>query len=285
MNSFGSSPLVYYPKTVSELLNLYKNMPDSLLFAGGTGILQHGSTKYPQLPRNLIFLRRIEELSIIRRSEGYLEIGACAQLNKILGIGEHVLKKSFYTALKTIGTKETRNLATLGGNICGKNRRKSLIPLLMLLDARLELRKQGSSRWVNIKKFLTKEEGLRETEILTRIRIPFNSFNHQQFKVTGDLKSDYHNAMTFSIVATVQKEVLTEIRFAAGYGIDRIFRVRDFEDLIAGRKLPIYGLPEDPVFNKLVNSLKNSDDELTAYLSRQIQGLFLAFIHILNDSL
>ena len=268
MNSHGRSPLVYYPKSLNELLNLYKSMPGSLIYAGGTGILQNRPSKYPRFPQNVIFLKRIEELAVIRRSEGYLEIGACAQLNKIIGIGEHVLKPALYSALRAIGTKETRNLATLGGNICSSGRKKSLIPLLMLLDARLELRKQGASRWLNIKKFLDDEEGRQPSEILTRIRIPFNSFNSQSFTVTGDLKSDYLNAMTFAILASVQKEVITDIRFSAGYGLDKIFRARDFEDSLSGRKLPIFGLPEDPVFNKLLTALKNTDSELTSFKSQ-----------------
>ena len=285
MTYTGRSPLVYYPKTINELLNLYKSMPGSLLFAGGTGIFQTQRNKYPQLPQNVIYLRRIEELSVIRRSEGYLEIGACAQLNRIMGIGKHVLKPALYTALSSIGTKETRNLATLGGNICSRGRQKSLIPLLMLLDARVELRKQGGSRWINMKKMITPGEGLGDSEILTRIRIPFNSFNHQEFIKTGDLKSDYNNCMLFSILASVQKEVVTGIKFAVGYGTDGIFRARDFEDALSGRKLPIYELTEDPVFNKLVTALKNADEELTAFKRQQILGLFQTFIHNLNDTL
>ena len=137
------SPLVYYPKTINELLNLYKSMPESTLYAGGTGILYGQNSKYPDFPGGIIFLSRIEELSAIRRSEGYLEIGACAKLNRILGIGEHVLKPALYNALKSIGTCEIRNLATIGGNLCSRSRRKTLYPLLTLLDTRLELRKQG----------------------------------------------------------------------------------------------------------------------------------------------
>ena len=45
------STLVYYPKTLGELLPLYKNTPDSLLYAGGTGILSSRTTKYPQFCR------------------------------------------------------------------------------------------------------------------------------------------------------------------------------------------------------------------------------------------
>ena len=284
MSNYNRSPLVYYPKTVSELLSLYKSMPDSMLYAGGTGILNSRTSKYPEFPVNIIFLRRIEELSIIRRSEGYLEIGACARLNRILGIGEHVLKTALYSSIQCIGTREVRNLATIGGNICSEYRRKTLIPLLILLDTRLELRKHGGSRWINIKKFMSPEEGLQHGEILTRIRIPFNNFNHQSFIVTGDLKSDYRGSMTFSCLAAVQKEVITSIRFSAGFGSTGIFRARDFEDAISGRKLPIYGITEDPVYNRLTTALK-SEEELSSFHCQQIEGLFLTFMHSLNDTL
>lgn len=279
------SPLVYYPKTINEMLSLYRSMPESMLYAGGTGILSSRTTKYPILPPNIIFLRRIEELSAIRRSEGYLEIGACARLNRILGIGEHVLKPALYAAIKNIATKEVRNLATIGGNICSPYRTKTLLPLLTLLDTKLELRKQGSSRWINIRKFIDPEEGLQDVEVLTRLRIPFNNFNHQLFIVTGDMKSGYREALTFACLASVQKENLTSIRFAAGTGDSRFFRARDFEEALAGRKLPLYGITEDPVFSRLITALKNQEEEISSFHRRQIEGLFLTFMHNLNDML
>ncbi|MBI9108310.1 MAG: FAD binding domain-containing protein [Spirochaetales bacterium] len=279
------SPLVYYPKTVNELLQLYKSMPDSLLFAGGTEILYGRREKYPVLPNNIILLSRIEELAAIKRSEGYLEIGACAKLNKILGIGEHVLKPALYQAIKSIATCEVRNLATLGGNICSSYRKKTLFPLLTLLDTRLELRKHGGSRWINLKKYMIESEGLQPGEVLTRIRIPFNNFNNQAFVITGDLKSDYHNAMTFAFIASVQKEVLSDIRFSIGFSNNSIFRVRDFEDALSGRKLPIFGLTEDPVYNRLTTALKSNDIEISPFRRQQIEGMFLSFLHQLNDTL
>lgn len=277
--------MIYYPKSVNELLSLYKSMPDSLLYAGGTGILSSKTTKYPELPQNIIYLRRIEELSIIRRTEGYLEIGACARLNRILGIGEHVLKPALFSAINGIATKEVRNLATLGGNICSPSRIKTLFPILSLIDTRLELRKQGGSRWINIRKFMAPDEGFKPGEVLTRIRIPFNNLNHQMFIVTGDLKSDYNGAMTFACIASVQKEVITNLRFSAGFGERSIFRARDFEEALVGRKLPLYGITEDPVFNRLTTALKTQNEEITSFQQRQIEGLFLSFMHNLNDML
>jgi len=260
-------------------------MPDSLLYAGGTGILYGKSGKYPDFPNNIIFLSRIEELSAIRRSEGYLEIGACAKLNRILGIGEHVLKPALYQAIKSIATHEIRNIATLGGNICSSYRKKTLYPLLTLLDCRLELRKQGGSRWINLKKFMIESEGLENGEVLTRIRIPFNNFNNQAFIITGDLKSDYRNALTFACIASVQKEVLSDIRFSVGFRDNSVFRARDFEDALSGRKLPIFGLTEDPVYNRLTTALKSFDAEISAFRKQQIEGMFLSFLHQLNDTL
>ncbi|MDC7124580.1 MAG: FAD binding domain-containing protein, partial [Spirochaetales bacterium] len=230
-----SSPIVYYPKSISELLSLYKTMPDSQLFAGGTEILSTKTTKYPVFSQNIICLSKIDELSAIRRSEGYIEIGACATLNKIIGIGEHVLKTALYKALNSIATKELRNLATIGGNICSPDRRKNLIPLLILLDTKLELRKQGTSRWLNLKRFLSESEGMAKDEILTKLRIPFNNYNHQFFTITGDLKFNYNDALSFTALASTQKDIITSIKFSAGYGNKKVFRSRDFEESLSGR--------------------------------------------------
>ena len=285
MTFLRRSPLIYYPKTINELLALYKSMPDSTLYAGGTDLLCGNESKIPDFKTNIIFLSRIEELSSIRRSEGYLEIGACAKLNKIIGIGEHVLKPALYKALGSIATNEVRNLATIGGNLCSLRRRKSLYPLLTLLDTRLEIRKQGGSRWVNLKKFMTDSEELAPGEVLTRIRIPFNNFNNQHFKLTGNLRTSYDSAITFACIASVQKEVLTDIRFCAGLNKNTIFRVREFEDALSGRKLPIFRITEDPVFGRLTTALKSQEVEISPFQRRQIEGTFLSFLHQLNDNL
>lgn len=285
MTKTRRSPLVYYPKTINELLALYKSMPDSMLYAGGTDILYGMCGKYPIFPNNIIFLSRIEEMAAIRRSEGYLEIGACAKLNRILGIGEHVLKPALFQAIKSISTNEVRNIATIGGNICSSRRQKTLYPLLTLLDTRLEVRKQGGSRWINLKKFMLETEGLQPGEVLTRLRIPFNNFNYQTFTVAGDLKTDYRNATTFACIASIQKEVLSDIRFSVGFSDNSVFRARDFEDALSGRKLPIFGLTEDPVYNRLITTLKSHDTEVSTFRRQLIEGMFLSFLHQLNDTL
>ena len=132
---------------------------------------------------------------------------------------------------------------------------------------------------------MSEDEGFEAGEVLTRLRIPFNNFNNQLFRISGDLKTDFRESMTFACLASVQKEILTDIRFSAGLDESSVFRARDFEDALSGRKLPIFGLTEDPVYNRLTTALKSGDEEISAFKRRQIEGMFLSFLHQLNDSL
>ena len=54
---------------------------------------------------------------------------------------------------------------------------------------------------------------------------------------------------------------------------------------MAGRKLPLYGITEDPVFTRLTTALKNREETISSFHQRQIEGLFLSFMHSLNDML
>ena len=276
---------VYYPETINELLAIYNTKPEAIIYAGGTGILKSQRTKYPMNNRDVIYISNIEELSMIRRSEGYVEIGACATLSNIIGIGEHVLKPSLHRALLSIATKEVRNIATIGGNICNRFFRKNLVPLLSILDTKVELKRQDKSRWISIKQFISNEGGVEQEEILTRIRIPFNKFNHQQFVVAGNLKSNFESVLIFSCLASVQKEVITSLRFTAGYGGNKIFRAKSFEETLIGKKLPLYDITLNPAYTRLKTALASNTEEMPAFQQKQIEGLFLSFMHNLNDSI
>ncbi|RKX79490.1 MAG: molybdopterin dehydrogenase [Spirochaetes bacterium] len=237
----SKSPHTYSPENLGDLLSLYKSMPDALVYGGGTYILKNQKREFLSLPENVIYLKRVEELNRISRTERFLEIGSSISINRVLSIGKHILPAALYNCLLGVGTPGIRNLATLGGNICVRDRRMDTFPLLHLLDARVELRKAGGSRWIQINRLFDSEgkASLQPGEILTRIRIPFDEWNVQVYHKLGSRAREGETTLSFCGLAKTQKGVINDIRIAYGCLGKQILRNREIEAELSGLKVPI----------------------------------------------
>ncbi len=121
----------FYPSTLSELLNIKNQNPDSKIWAGGTGLMGKQKRKTPTLPASIIQISRISELKKIRRTERFLEIGALASINRILNVGQHVLPYALAQAMRLIKPSAIRNTATLGGHLCMPDVRLNLFSVFI----------------------------------------------------------------------------------------------------------------------------------------------------------
>jgi xanthine dehydrogenase YagS FAD-binding subunit len=112
----------YRPANVEEAIGLLDaKWGTSELLAGGTDLLDL-QKEYVAQPLKVISLTAIPDFEAIKDGAGY-RIGAGA---KLAAIAEHAgLQKAFpalTTAASIIGGPQIRNMGTLGGNLCQRNR-------------------------------------------------------------------------------------------------------------------------------------------------------------------
>ena len=172
--------LVFTPEHLGEALSLYARNPGAILYAGGTALLSKQSERLPIFGAPLISLKRVEELKTIRRYENFIEFGAAVTLGDILRCKEsRFLPPVFKTAVRAVGTPAVRNTATIGGHLAVTERKLLLLPILLILDAAVEVKSQTTTRSGEIKRFLDEKNGfiLQANEIITKIRIPTGRFN------------------------------------------------------------------------------------------------------------
>lgn len=242
--------LVYYPETASELTQLYNRRPTASICAGGTLLF---SKPFVDGMGDIISLQNIDELSRVSRTERYIELGATCSLSQIGDIGSPHIPEALIAALESVGPTWVRNLATIGGNVCTSTPVLTLVPVLQLMDARLELRRQGHSRWLPIGRFHPVEGGtaLRESEVLTRVRLPIASWNVQVFRKFGQETDPRPESLTFCGVARTGKGVLQDFRFVFSTGGSLVIRNREIEAEIVGRKIPIADREYDVLFGAM----------------------------------
>ncbi|NJM06446.1 hypothetical protein HC891_10000, partial [Candidatus Gracilibacteria bacterium] len=88
----------------------------------GTWILRDQASRGLELPKVIIALHSIDELSRITRTESRFDIGATVPLKKIVKTGRKILPGILIRTLDQIAPPSVFNLATLGGNVCVRHR-------------------------------------------------------------------------------------------------------------------------------------------------------------------
>lgn len=258
---------IFYPSSLNELLNIKNQNPDAVIWSGGTGLMGNQKRKVPVLPGNIIQISKISELKKIRRTERFLEIGAGASINRILSVGQHVLPNALAQAMRLIKPTTIRNMATLGGHLCMPDFRLNLFSVMLLMDVSLEIKKSGGSRWIQINRFFNKngEIQLKNNEILTRIRIPFGNWNRELYKSDGNPFFDTGRAISFCILADIQKGIVNDFRMAIGNSGKHTIRSIEMESLLIGKKLPLNSKESLSITEKHDEWLKSLTLELTPF--------------------
>lgn len=277
---------VFQPRNLSELLRTYQNYPQALLWAGGTAFVRELKTGGPiGLPDIVINIGNIPELQRISRTERYFEIGAGVPISRILKVGQHVLPKVLTQSLRHVAHPAIRNRATLGGNLCHLPRRLNTYGPLTILDARIELRRLGKSRWIQIPRLFSKtgESSLEPGEIVSRVRIPFVEWNMQFFQQLGDPFLKPKASLTFSALADVKKGELTDFRVAISFIGKSVLRDRELETLITGRKIPLSDKSRGEARAIFRNSLMDLPGEVTLFQKQRSLRLLQWFLSALHE--
>jgi len=269
---------VIIPTSFQELFAAWNRFPDAVLFAGGTNLVSKQDRNILYLPPVFLSIDKIEELQKITRTEQYLEIGSMVKLNRLIKLGK-IVPEVLCLCLKKIAGVQLRNIATIGGNICGASNWHDLSAPLTALDAQYEFRSASNvTRWVSAARFHSEENTTMEKqELLTRIRLPLHQWDYTVYKKFHS--EDYFNSNSLVFLAITQKNILSDIRVI--YKENAIYRNKNGEDILKGKYLPLNrktthdfaaswleylaGKPEIGEFSKY--SLLNSIEEYVFNLS------------------
>ncbi|MDR1074217.1 MAG: FAD binding domain-containing protein [Treponema sp.] len=227
----------FFPASFGELFSAWSKFPDAAPFAGGTEIMRRQGGRCPCLPRNILCLDKLADLRRVTRTERYLELGAMVTLNEIIRLGKAV-PEVFIRCLELIAGSQVRNIATIGGNLCYKVKRLDASAPLIGLDALYELRCASSARWIAASRFssLSESLALNEQELLTRIRIPLESWDYSVYKKFKRHETGESAGGAVFLVRS-EKNTLTSLRVV--FAGDVVLRDKNSESLLIGKRLPL----------------------------------------------
>lgn len=198
--------------------------------AGGTDLVIQINRRR-LAPRHLISLAGLG-LDTIAETDGGYAIGAMATHDAVVrhpGFQKQLVALAEASAV--IGGRQVRNIATVGGNIVNASPAADLVPVLLTLDATVELRGSAGTRTLPLDRFLV-ERGRtdrRPDEILTAIRFD----KPPAASATAFLKAGRRKAMEISMVCVAAHLVRGgKARLAIGAVASRTLRVADAEALV-----------------------------------------------------
>jgi len=162
----------FRPTKIKKAILLKSKYPDAILLGGATDIALKVTKKHELLPE-IIDLSGIDKLKYYEDRPHTINIGAGLSLEKVKANTENNLP-AFHSMLIAFGSKQIRNLATLGGNIGSASPIGDTLPVLMAYNASVVVESTESKRIINTNDFIKgyHQTAMRQDEIITGVIIP-----------------------------------------------------------------------------------------------------------------
>lgn len=213
----GGNNRCLVPLTVGDLAELYSELPQARLLAGGTDLALEVTQAHRVLPV-MIYVGNVADMKRIETFDDRLEIGAATVLTDCY---EALTAEypDFGQLLHRFASLQIRNQATLGGNIGNASPIGDAPPLLLALGAKVVLRKGRSTRTLPLQDYFidyrvtAREEG----EFIEKIIVPRADARRafRAYKVSKRLDDDI-SAVCAAFDLRIEGGVVREVRAAFG---------------------------------------------------------------------
>ncbi|MCD6233959.1 MAG: FAD binding domain-containing protein [Candidatus Marinimicrobia bacterium] len=226
----------YRPRNLIEALKIRSEM-NCFPIAGGTDLMvqkARGTGLRPGFEKPLLFIGHLPELRRIEKKEGFIHIGPAVLLSELLH--SPLIPETFKKAVSLMASPPSRNLATLGGNLCNASPAGDTLPFLYAADAEILLENYAFERRIAIEDFITgpKRTNLNPDELLTDIIIPDTDFPVTYYRKVGQRRGMSLTKASFHGLAEVLDGYVEDLRMAFGAVAPTVVRSRDIENSLIG---------------------------------------------------
>jgi len=229
----------FRPDSLSDALTLLSKKKLTVI-AGGTDYFPKNVGKPMGDP--LLDIAAVKSLSgIIQSDEGW-EIGPTTTWSKILKADLPSLFDGLKSAAKEIGGRQIQNSGTIGGNVCNASPAADGIPVLMTLNAFVEVSHVQGTRRIAIGDFIlgNRQTRLQSNEILTNILIPHTDPLRTRsafYKVGSRRYLVISTIMVAGMVEWNDQFEVTNCKIAVGSCSSVAVRLNELEQALVGLKL------------------------------------------------
>ena len=226
----------FAPASLADLLALRAEHPDAMLLAGGTDLGLEVS-KARRRPPAVLHTARVRELRVIEDAPDSVTFGAAVTYTEALPLLE-ALYPPFGRIVRRLGSRQIRNLGTIGGNIGNASPIGDTPPCLIALDATLILSSPGGEREIPVEDFFVgyRRTDLGRGEVIRAIRLPKPAPGEifRAWKVSKRHDQDISTVIG-ACRLTLDGETVAAARIAYGGMAATPARARGAENALAGR--------------------------------------------------
>ena len=224
------------PRTLAELARRYAAAPTARLVAGGTDVGLWVTKQLRELGE-VISITEIDELKAIAHADGELRIGAGATLEAAwAALAERA--PSLTEAWRRFASPPIRHAGTMGGNVANGSPIGDSAPVLMALDAQVELRQGDRVRRLPLDDFYTgyQTSRLEPGEFVQAIAVPDPAWTRQirAYKISKRFDSDI-SAVFAALAIELDGDTVADVRLVFGGMAAVVKRAATAEAVLRGQ--------------------------------------------------
>jgi xanthine dehydrogenase small subunit len=224
------------PRSLEEALVMRAEHPEYMALAGATDLMVNANHK--QAPIGIIDLWRTPGMFGIAEEPTGIAIRAGTTWLEVQRHPAIIARWApLVAAAREIGALQIQARATLGGNVGTSSPVGDSLPVLLALDAELELASVRGTRRVAYRDFCT---GYRTTllagdELIVAARLPTPGANvHLSWRKVGTRRAQSISKVMGAAAIELQGGVVSAARVALGAVADRPIRIAAVEDAVRG---------------------------------------------------
>ncbi|MDM7861340.1 xanthine dehydrogenase small subunit [Alteromonas sp. ASW11-36] len=228
----------YVPQSLKQLVNLKNQCPEARLIAGGTDLSIEFTQQLTE-PAIIISVTQVTELIQVSDSGDGLVIGAAATYADFIELFCRHYPES-KELFERLGSEQIRNGGTLGGSLGNASPIGDPAPLLIALDATLELVSIAGTRHVKVEDFFTgyRQTVLTANEVIRQVLIPKRpaSLKLASHKISKRFEDDISTVCLVLAVDHADDQI-TAVRCAMGGMAALPARAKTVEQQLLGASL------------------------------------------------
>ncbi len=227
------------PRDLGEALDARAAHPDWMVLAGGTDLMVNASQR-PE-PDGILDLWRLGELCGIAVDAGAVTIGAGATWSEVERhpvIRERLAPLAL--AAREIGALQIQARATLGGNVGTSSPVGDSLPVLLALDATLEVASGRGRRRVPYRAWCTgyRTTQLAPDELIVSATLPLpGPVTRTTWRKVGTRRAQSISKVMGAAAIELDGDIVVSARVALGAVADRPIRIAAVEDAVRGQRL------------------------------------------------
>ncbi len=227
----------FRPTSLTDALNLRSQHPSALLVCGGTDVGLMVTKKKIQLPL-VLDLSGIPDLRAHAETPLGLRLGATLSLEKVKLLSKGRLP-ALNDMLAVFGSRQIREQATLGGNLANASPIGDTPPVLIALNASIELQSLAGTRVMKVTEFITgyRTTALHPDELITAVIIPPTpaQVTVKSYKISKRKDLDISTVSGCFWIELDSKDLVKDIGLVYGGMAAMTKRARMAEDFLRGK--------------------------------------------------